>query len=389
MPGRLTPVSLLLLLTALAGCALQVADPGTPCVAASFSVVDNFAGARRGTCRVRGHDTVVVNIRREDGRVTNPSPWFAFKLVPERPVTATVIIDYDTWKHRYRPKISRDGIHWSPLDETDVIERPNAGEAEIRVALGDDPVFVAAQELIVPATYSAWSAAIAERTDAEIFVGGHSLRNQEIIGLDTGGDARRYVLFVGRQHPPEVSGAFAFLRFVETVLADTELATEFRRHYRVIAVPLVNPDGVIGGNWRHNLGGLDLNRDWGDFSQPETRWIGELIDRMESDGIALEGFLDFHSTQRNLFYTQAEDETTTRPGFAERWFAAVRPKVPQYEFSNEERTPSNLKVAKNYIFDRFRIPAYTYEVGDETDRRAAQDAAVVFAEEYMKLMLAE
>jgi murein tripeptide amidase MpaA len=29
-------------------------------------------------------------------------------------------------------------------------------------------------------------------------------------------------------------------------------------------VPMVNPDGVIHGNSRCNLSGLDLNRQWGD-----------------------------------------------------------------------------------------------------------------------------
>jgi murein tripeptide amidase MpaA len=29
-------------------------------------------------------------------------------------------------------------------------------------------------------------------------------------------------------------------------------------------VPLINPDGVIGGNYRTNLAGCDMNRNFGD-----------------------------------------------------------------------------------------------------------------------------
>ena len=44
-------------------------------------------------------------------------------------------------------------------------------------------------------------------------------------------------------------------------------------------------------------------------------------------------------------------------------------------------------VGKNYMYRRYGVPSATYEVGDETNRGAAQAAAVVFAEELMMLML--
>jgi hypothetical protein len=39
------------------------------------------------------------------------------------------------------------------------------------------------------------------------------------------------------------------------------------------------------------------------------------------------------------------------------------------------------------MYKRYGIPSVTYEVGDETDRLATETAAVVFAEEFMKLLL--
>ena len=370
-------------------CAPQyiVVDAGQPCNADSFAVVDGFAGARRGTCRVQGRERVLLEIRREDENVTNPSPWFAFKLVPDEPVAATVILDYDTWKHRYWPKLSYDGINWTRLDESDVDVFENSGLTEIRIELGEEPVWVAAQEIILPAHYDIWRQRIASSGNAQAIVLGKSVNEHPLHALDTGGNATKYVLLIGRQHPPEVSSVFAYLAFAETVLSNSDLATEFRERYRVIAVPLMNPDGVIGGNWRHNLGGLDLNRDWGNFTQPETRAVGELVDRMESGGVGLAAFLDFHSTQRNLFYTHAPDQPTDPPRFAYNWFDAVQARTDYYEFEHVDRKGENMAVAKNYFYSRFGVPAYTYEVGDETDRKAAQDAAVVFAEEFMKQLL--
>lgn len=34
------------------------------------------------------------------------------------------------------------------------------------------------------------------------------------------------------------------------------------KYYTIVLIPMVNPDGVIHGNSRCNLAGLDLNRQW-------------------------------------------------------------------------------------------------------------------------------
>jgi len=39
-------------------------------------------------------------------------------------------------------------------------------------------------------------------------------------------------------------------------------ATELRKHFVVRIVPMLNPDGVIYGNYRCSLLGCDLNRKW-------------------------------------------------------------------------------------------------------------------------------
>ena len=39
-------------------------------------------------------------------------------------------------------------------------------------------------------------------------------------------------------------------------------ASELRRHFVFRIVPMLNPDGVINGNYRCSLAGCDLNRRW-------------------------------------------------------------------------------------------------------------------------------
>ncbi|MGB5257536.1 MAG: M14 family metallopeptidase [Woeseiaceae bacterium] len=379
----------LTLLLLLGGCATPITsyDVGQPCTASSFSVVDSFAGARRGRCRVLAGNEVELAIRPEDDGYVNPSPWFAFKLVAKADTTAIVSLRYLRSSHRYVPKISRDGLNWLPIDSRFVSTSDDGKTATLALPLGAGTTWIAAQELVTPPIYDVWTTRTAARTDAKRGLLGYSIGEQAIHYLVSNPDAEDVLLLVGRQHPPEVSGAFAMFSFLETLLADSELGVRFRNRFQVIAIPLLNPDGVIGGNWRHNLGGTDLNRDWGIFRQPETQLVGELLDKLDADGHRIRVFLDFHSTDRNVFYTQDASVPTDPPEFFEAWFSAAEPRLTNYRFRHSPGPGKRAGVGKNYMYRRYGIPSATYEVGDETDRTATRRAAAVFAEELMTLML--
>jgi len=361
---------------------------GKPCVADSFTVVDGFGGARRGACTLLSGDHVQLLIRPEDNNVSNPSAWYAFKLVPREAGTANITLKYIDGYHRYRPKTSMDGLRWSVVDDSFVAKASDGLSATVRIPLSDRPVWVSAQELILPTMYDLWNKKITAQADARLSMLGMSKSGQAIPLLTVNENSRDVLLLVGRQHPPEVSGAFAFFAFYETLLADNELANQFRDRYQVLAVPLMNPDGVMGGNWRHNLGNTDLNRDWGPFRQPETRLIRDLLDRLDAEGKHIRVFLDFHSTRENVFYTQDGDNVTNPAGFTRMWLDNARERIPDaYPYTNSENPTGAIGVAKNYMYHRYGIPALTYEVGDESDREAIRQAAAIFAEELMRLML--
>ena len=96
---------------------------------------------------------------------------------------------------------------------------------------------------------------------------------------------------VGRQHPPEVTGSMALMEFVETIVGASDLAKEFRQSFRTIVIPLMNPDGVAAGNWRHNLNGVDLNRDWGPFRAARDAGSPRRAPRVPEGGYAAAGLL--------------------------------------------------------------------------------------------------
>jgi predicted deacylase len=148
----------------------------------------------------------------------------------------------------------------------------------------------------------------------------------------------------------------------------------------------MNPDGVAAGHWRHNVNGVDVNRDWGPFTQPESNAVMTWVKQQESSGRTLRLMLDFHSTFEDLFYTQPV--STDPPDFASVWLAASAARLPDFPFKHEANPVSEQANAKNYFYTSRGIPAITYESGDETSREQLQSSAVVFAEEMMKTMLA-
>jgi cytosolic carboxypeptidase protein 2/3 len=49
---------------------------------------------------------------------------------------------------------------------------------------------------------------------------------------------------------------------IEFLLGNSSLARNLRENFVFKIVPMLNVDGVIVGNYRCNLSGADLNRQW-------------------------------------------------------------------------------------------------------------------------------
>lgn len=361
----------------------------TPCETTLASLDTEFSGGGMHGCKVLDEKTFLIYITPEDQPPINPSPWYAFRLKPKQTSEISVRLKYAEYDHRYQPKVSEDLQSWRRLTPEEIV-RQKGTNAEIKLQLTDKSVFVSGQELLTTENYDSWMNKISSATSAPISLIGKSLQGRDIKMLysPASENTNKTIVLVGRQHPPEVTGALAMRSFVTTLMLNEETANEFRRKFNIVAVPFMNPDGVELGHWRHNTGGLDLNRDWGPFSQPETQAIKTLLDELvENQNHELVLFLDFHSTSRNVFYTQTKEDESTSYDFTGNWLANAGARLPSYEFERAERHNSDLATSKNYMYTRFNIPAITYELGDETDRELIQTSGKVFAEEMMKLLL--
>ncbi len=287
---------------------------------------------------------------------------------------------------RYWPKISTDGLRWRRMDPGGVTWSETRDSFELKLEVGESTLWVAGQELLATTWYDAWIRELAERDDIATRLLGRSVDGRPIHVAATA-DRPEVVLLLGRQHPPEVTGALAMRAFVDTVLGDSPLARKFRDRFAIILIPLVNPDGVAEGHWRHNANGVDLNRDWGPFTQPETQSFLPLLAALDELDTRIRLMLDFHSTRSNLFYTQPVEGSELAGKFASVWLGRARRRLPDYEFRHDAGPASEQANSKNYFFRRYGIPAITYESGDETERDDLRGSAAVFAEEMMRLLL--
>ncbi len=356
-----------------------------------MAVIDiNFSASRANHCHIKSPTSLTITIDPENKPI-NSSAWYAFRISPSHAGTLRVNLKYSHAKHRYPPKISYDGIKWNVFDPSKIDEL-SEGEIRMRIRLKDRPVYISAQEIFSVGAHNSWI----DKTENLPFVSksiiGNSIEGRPLYKLEARANPnirKPYVVFVGRQHPPEVTGALAFMPFSETVLGDSKLAKNFRNKYDIILIPNMNPDGVTHGNWRHNMNGVDLNRDWGPFKQPETQAIEKEFRRFKNGEDEIVLFLDFHSTWRNLLYTQTDEEPTTPAFFTRDWLKAVNNRLDDkvYKFTREQSPNSGKPVSKNYMYMTYGIPAITYEVGDHTDRKSIAIAADIFAQEMMKTLL--
>ena len=198
----------------------------------------------------------------------------------------------------------------------------------------------------------------------------------------------KVIIVIGRLHPPEVTGQFALQSFVESLCADTDSARLFRQNYTVFVVPMMNPDGVDNGHWRHNAGGIDLNRDWADFNQKETQIVRDCLRKKVNNADKKLYFgIDFHSTWDDIFYTNSTEKPTNMDGLIKRWFTELEQTLPNYKVNSRNSKITPGVISKAFFNREFNAEALVYEVGDNTSREFTALKSRVAAEKLMSLAL--
>jgi len=353
---------------------------------------NEFDGARLNFFQAINDTVFQASIRPENVPI-NQSPWYSFRLWSRENRTVYINLDYGLTKHRYHPKISSDRVNWTRVDESRMTYNADSTSLSVKVDLTTEKIYLSAQELVTSSDVNDYCQQLANSP----------LIGHEVIGKSRGGrdmnhleiskgskKGKKAIVLLSRQHPPEVTGFKALQSFIDELITNP-IGEEFFNEYRVLIYPLLNPDGVDLGHWRHSLGGVDLNRDWSVYNQPEVKLVANHIvnETTQNKNQVILG-LDFHSTWYDVYYTFPEGSYETNAGdFKKNWLTAIEREIGG-EFKINEK-PSNVggPVSKGWFYMQFNAEGITYEIGDDTEREFIDQKGRVSAIEMMKTLLNE
>jgi hypothetical protein len=352
---------------------------------------NEFDGARLNGFEKVNDSTAMVIINPENSPINN-SPYYAFKTWSKNPRPFYFTFKYPKgFAHRYIPKIEKEEV-WSILDSTNITK--NDSIVTIKLNLTQTPQTVAAQEIQSSTDVQKWYSELIKDKNTSVILksaGKSTLgRNLPVLDIHQGDTkGKDIIVLITRQHPPEVTGYYAFKSFLETILNDSKLSNQFLNSYIVLAFPIMNPDGVDLGHWRHNAGGVDTNRDWSVYNQPEIKQAVSFINKtLKKNNSKLVLGIDFHSTWYDIFYTNKDRKQTALPNFIENWFTALEANIEDYKV-NEASSNSDKPVSKGWFLYGHNAVGITYEIGDQTPKDKIHLFGKISAEEMMKIMLTQ
>ncbi|XP_051979139.1 cytosolic carboxypeptidase 2-like isoform X2 [Xyrauchen texanus] len=149
--------------------------------------------------------------------------------------------------------------------------------------------------------------------------------------------AKQAVVLTARVHPGETNGSWMMQGFLEFILSDLPDACLLREIFVFKVIPMLNPDGVVVGNYRCSLAGRDLNRNYRTLlrdSFPCIWYTRNMVKRLLSEKEVVV-YCDFHghSRKNNVFMYGCNDHKDASQCLQERIFPLMMSKNAKDKFS--------------------------------------------------------
>ncbi len=336
-------------------------------------VVDNQFDAARLNGIEQVNDTLYRAIILPENTPINPSPWYALRIRTDRARDLTLRLTYPPGvRHRYFPKVSADRRRWTPVDSSRLTYNSDSTTLDVRLSLAAGTHYLAAQEVVDSRDVMDWLLSLRSPYVA-LDRAGTSKLGRMLPVLRISADMRYghkpIVVLFSRQHPPEVTGYLALQAFVETLLEHPRAEALLDR-YQFLVFPILNPDGVDLGHWRHTAGGIDANRDWAYYRQPEVRQVADyIVHKMRLNETKVILGLDFHSAWHDDYHTLDSDTPpSVLPGFQDAWLRGIEERIGGGFRVHESAGTISRPTSAGWFRTQFNAEGITCGIGDDTDR---------------------
>lgn len=93
------------------------------------------------------------------------------------------------------------------------------------------------------------------------------------------------IVIAARIHPGETNSSHMLEGFINSLLDPQNSYHRLLSCANFYIIPMINPDGVVAGNYRTSFSGRDLNRTFNDLSNfryPETNGLVNFIKRLKN-----------------------------------------------------------------------------------------------------------
>jgi hypothetical protein len=190
-------------------------------------------------------------------------------------------------------------------------------------------------------------------------VGGNEVSLFQVSSPEVGGQRKRAIWVMARQHPGETTASFMFEGMLDFLLSDSPLAHQLLQQFVFKLVPMLNVDGVVHGNTRAELVGCDSNRQWADPHRHHHPILHALKRLIEKDNVEM--LLDLHSHSRRLgtfFYANQAP-----PGSLTRVFPLLVCQAdPRFDWRGNRFGGGSSLTARKVLADFLQVPlVYTVE----------------------------
>ncbi|CAD8049846.1 unnamed protein product [Paramecium sonneborni] len=112
--------------------------------------------------------------------------------------------------------------------------------------------------------------------------------------LTIGDSSKPLIIIIARQHPSQVVTSYVAEGIISFLMSDQ--SKQLRDNFYFKILPMMNPDGVIHGNTKTNLQGIDINQKWNKVNKqvPSAQHVKAILKKTNHLFLAL----DLHQTYK-------------------------------------------------------------------------------------------